>query len=104
MVHKAPSKYYRNGLSLAAVMQRFPDDARAGAWIVQQRRPDGVCCPRCESDNVQSNVSTLPCPTAAEPAGSSSPTARGSHAGLELGGAGGDAGDVPALDRDQGDM
>ena len=56
MAQHAPGKHYRNGLSLVDVMRKFPDDAAAEAWIVQQRWPDGIRCPRCDSDNVQSNV------------------------------------------------
>lgn len=56
MAQHAPGKHYRNGLSLVDVMRKFPDDAAAEAWIVQQRWPDGIRCPHCDSDNVQSNV------------------------------------------------
>ena len=56
MARHAPSKHYRNGLSLVDVMRKFPEDAAAAAWIVQQRWPDSVRCPRYDSDNVQSHV------------------------------------------------
>ncbi len=34
-------------------MRRFPDDAAAEAWFIQQRWPQGICCPYCGSVNVQ---------------------------------------------------
>lgn len=42
----------RTGLSLAQLFQRFPDDAAAEQWFINNRWPDGVQCPRCESDNI----------------------------------------------------
>ena len=50
---KAPGKAYRNGLSLKAILRRFPDDANAEAWFIEQRWPKGICCPYCGSLNVQ---------------------------------------------------
>ena len=37
-------------------MQMFPDDKTAEAWYVKRRWPDGVTCPACGSDNVQTGA------------------------------------------------
>ena len=50
---QAPGKAYRKGITLKQIMQRFPDDATAEAWFIRDRWPDGICCPRCGSVNVQ---------------------------------------------------
>ena len=42
---ETPGKYFRKGLTLIEVMQMFPDDATATAWIEKKRCPDGVKCP-----------------------------------------------------------
>ena len=49
----APGKSHRKGISLKALLRRFPTDAKAHKWFVDQRWPDGVHCPRCGSFNVQ---------------------------------------------------
>lgn len=53
MAHRAPGKAHRTGLSLMDLLDRFPDDAAAEAWIASIRWPDGPVCPHCASDNVQ---------------------------------------------------
>lgn len=53
MAHNAPGKHHRNGISLIDIFRRFPDDAAAEAWFVEQRWPEGVCCPHCGTLNVQ---------------------------------------------------
>ncbi|MYA84622.1 MAG: IS1595 family transposase [Acidimicrobiaceae bacterium] len=53
MAHNAPGKHHRRGMTLADLFRRFPDDASAEAWIIEQRWPGGVQCPHCESDRVQ---------------------------------------------------
>ena len=40
-------------LSLMDLFRMFPDDKSAEDWFVKKRWPDGVCCPKCESDNIQ---------------------------------------------------
>ncbi len=49
----APGKAHRKGFSLRAILRRFPDDAQAEAWFIQQRWPHGICCPCCGSLDVQ---------------------------------------------------
>ncbi len=40
-------------LSILQLMDMFPDDETAERWFVSKRWPDGVCCPHCQSKNVQ---------------------------------------------------
>lgn len=44
------------------VTKMFPNDKAALDWIALVRWPDGVCCPRCGSDNVQTKTAhkTMP--------------------------------------------
>ena len=49
----APGKSHRKGISLKAILRRFPGDAEAEAWFIQQRWPQRICCPYCGSLNVQ---------------------------------------------------
>ena len=53
MAHEAPGKHYRKGLSILEVLQMFPNDAEASKWFISVRWPDGITCPRCDSDNIQ---------------------------------------------------
>ena len=56
MAHKSPGKSHRQGITLAQLFRLFPDDDAAKKWFVDVRWPNGVSCPRCQSDNIQSNV------------------------------------------------
>ena len=56
MSKKAPGKSHRTGISMRELFRRFPDDATAKAWLIEQRWPDGVACPHCGSMNVQSGA------------------------------------------------
>ena len=49
-------KNFRKGLSVVGFFRMFPDDPTAEAWIVQRRWPNGVCCPRCGSLNVNTGA------------------------------------------------
>ena len=49
---KAPGKHYRKGISLIEAVQEFGDNAKAEAWLVAQRWPDGIRCPYCDSDAI----------------------------------------------------
>ena len=51
---KASGKAYRKGITLKQMLKMFPDDAAAERWFIEQRWPNGVCCPVCGSLNVQS--------------------------------------------------
>ena len=52
MKHKAPSKNYRKGITIASLLRRFPDNATAQKWFEEKRWPSGVCCPHCGSVSV----------------------------------------------------
>ncbi len=56
MAQNAPGKHHRKGLSLLALTRRFPDDATAEQWFIAQRWPNGVRCPYCDTDNVQTGA------------------------------------------------
>lgn len=56
MAHKAPGKHHREGLSLVKVLRMFPDDKTASAWIAKVRWPDGIICPRCQGENIQTET------------------------------------------------
>ena len=56
MAQEAPGKHFRKGISLVQVTKMFPDDKAASEWIAQVRWPDGITCPRCQSENVQTET------------------------------------------------
>ena len=56
MAQNAPGRHYRKGLSLRDLTRLFPDDATAEQWFRDQRWPDGVHCPYCGSDKVQTGA------------------------------------------------
>ena len=47
-----PGKSYRKGISLIQALRQFGDDAQAEAWFVNRRWPNGIHCPKCDSDAV----------------------------------------------------
>ena len=53
MACKAPGKHYRKGITSKEFYQLFPDNASAEQWLIAQRWPEGVRCPYCGVDNVQ---------------------------------------------------
>ena len=55
---KAPGKAYRKGISLVEIVRMFPDDDTAEKWFAETRWPDGVICPACGSDNVQTGTTS----------------------------------------------
>ena len=62
MAHKAPGRYYREGISIMEFFEIFPDEAAAEQWFVEQRWPAGVACPKCGSLNIQERASRKPQP------------------------------------------
>ena len=56
MSHKGLGKHYRKGITLIEIFRMFPDDATAEKWFTDVRWPDGVHCPHCGSDNVQTGA------------------------------------------------
>ena len=62
MARNAPGKHYRKGITLMEAVKRFDTEEKAEAWFVEQRWPDGVICPVCESSNVQERPTRKPQP------------------------------------------
>ena len=63
MAQKAPGKHYREGMTLADLFRRFPDDAAAERWFTDIRWPGGgINCPHCGSLNIQNGTAhkTMP--------------------------------------------
>ncbi len=56
MARRAPCKHFRKTISLVEIFRKFPDDATAEAWFIEQRWPNGIACPSCGSDNVQTGA------------------------------------------------
>ena len=56
MSTKGPGKAFREGITLKQLLRLFPDNATAERWFIEQRWPDGVCCPVCGSVNVQTGA------------------------------------------------
>ena len=54
---KAPGKSFRKGMSLFEALERFGDEAQAEAWFVNQRWPDGIECPYCDSKSISNRKS-----------------------------------------------
>ena len=62
MAYNAPGKHYREGVTLLEMTRMFPSDEAAEQWFIDQRWPDGVSCPVCESANVQHRATRKPQP------------------------------------------
>ena len=62
MACKAPGKHYRKGITAKEFYTLFPDNEAAEQWFIEQRWPEGIRCPYCGSDNVQtgSGHKTMP--------------------------------------------
>ncbi len=54
MPQPGPGKAHRCGITLKDLFRRFPNDAVAEEWFIQNRWPNGIACPRngCGSMNV----------------------------------------------------
>ena len=50
---RGPGKFYRKGITLKQFLQAYPNDDTAEQWFIRNRWPNGVCCPKCGSVNVQ---------------------------------------------------
>ena len=62
MSKPAPGRSHRAGITLAGLFKRFPNDAAAERWFIEQRWPDGIACCHCGSMNVQTGCAhkTMP--------------------------------------------
>ena len=52
MAYNAPGKHFRKGLSVKGFFALFPGDETAEQWFIGRRWPNGITCPYCGSDNV----------------------------------------------------
>ncbi|MXY07891.1 MAG: IS1595 family transposase [Rhodothermaceae bacterium] len=52
----APGNYWRKGVTLLQIAEKFNDEAKAKAWIAEQRWQGEPCCPYCGTTNVQCNI------------------------------------------------
>ena len=55
MDNKAPGKHYRKGIAYKQFFDLFPDDAAAESWFGKHRWEDGIRCPRCGHDSIQTS-------------------------------------------------
>ena len=62
MAQKAPGKHYRKSLSLVQAVEMFADSDFTETWFVEQRWPDGVQCPKCDSLDIQHRTNRKPQP------------------------------------------
>ncbi len=62
-MHKAPGRSERNGITLFALLQMFPDEEAAERWFEAQRWADGErACPKCGCMNTRRVKSRKPMP------------------------------------------
>ena len=55
-------KSYRKGLSIIEAVEMFSDPDFIEQWFIEQRWPDGIECPGCESRNIQHRRTRKPQP------------------------------------------
>ena len=59
---QGPGKAYRKGVTLMDVVKQFDTEEKAEAWFIEQRWPDGVRCPFCDSEEVSPRPTRKPQP------------------------------------------
>ena len=57
-----PGRSHRQTISLFELTERFPDEESAVAWFIQQRWPNGVHCPSCNSKDITDVPNAKPMP------------------------------------------
>ena len=62
MAKKGPGRAEREGISIVELFQQFPDNEAAERWFEQQRWPNGITCPRCDSKRYAVIPSRKPMP------------------------------------------
>ena len=62
MAKKGPGRAEREGISIVELFEMFPNDAAAERWFEQQRWPNGITCPRCDSRRYSVIASRKPMP------------------------------------------
>ena len=55
MAYKAPGKHFRKGLSTREFYKMFNEE-KTEQWFIEQRWPNGICCPYCGSLNVNTKA------------------------------------------------
>ena len=58
----APGKSYRKGITLIEAVSKFAPVEQSEEWFVEQRWPNGVTCPRCDSDDIMVRPNRKPMP------------------------------------------
>ena len=62
MAKNAPGKHYRKGISIIDAVEMFADPSFTESWFIEQRWPDGVTCPGCQSQDIQHRTTRKPQP------------------------------------------
>ena len=62
MAKKGPGRAERQGVSVVELFEMFPNDVAAEQWFEQQRWPNGITCPRCDSKRYAVIPSRKPMP------------------------------------------
>ena len=57
-----PGRSERSGITLVAAINKFSDESKAEQWFIEQRWPNGIRCPRCDSDEVTERENRNPQP------------------------------------------
>lgn len=52
MTQTGPGKSHRAGITLMDAVRKFDTEEKAEQWFIDQRWPDGIRCPRCDSDSI----------------------------------------------------
>lgn len=60
---RGPGKAYRTGMSLVEAVQKFSNEAKAEAWFVERRWPQGVTCPYCNGTHAAPRKNTRKTPS-----------------------------------------
>ena len=59
---KGPGKSFRKGITLKEAVNTYGDETIAEAWFIQQRWPDGIHCPHCDSPQISIRENRKPMP------------------------------------------
>ena len=62
MTQSAPGKWFREGISLIELTERFPDEASAVKWFEDVRWPEGRHCPKCGCTDTRDVPNAKPMP------------------------------------------
>ena len=62
MAQQAPSKHFRNGITLVEAVRKFSDEEAVEKMFVETRWPNGVDCSKCGSLNIQERTTRKPQP------------------------------------------